>query len=193
MKDSARPLNYSHEYQLVFLEDNTWSTNQFVLKTGTIVGVDTPDPETLQLIGNVTPWPGTQLFATGFTADVWHNFAVTLDFTANTTRVYYSAGSDALEAQTEAVANDVGGQGQFHFGVLKKSTDAGSDSTKSGFQEAGISEGVIFGGIFQEDSSSGCISLEPASSSSAGNASAAAGSSTSCKKSKRGLRYGRRA
>jgi hypothetical protein len=38
MKDDARPLNYSHEYQLVFLETNDYSTNQFALKTGTIDG-----------------------------------------------------------------------------------------------------------------------------------------------------------
>lgn len=38
MKDTARPLNLSHEYQLVFLEDAAFSTNQFVLKTGTISG-----------------------------------------------------------------------------------------------------------------------------------------------------------
>lgn len=159
MKDTARPLNLSHEYQLAFLEDNTYSTNQFVLKTGTIVGVDTPNPDTLQVIGNVTPWPGTTLFSTNFTEGVFHNFALTLDFTANTTTVYYSTGSDALTAQTEAVTNDISGQGQFHFGILKKSTDAGEDSTKSGFQEAGISEGIVYGGIFMEDSADGCISL----------------------------------
>ena len=78
-----------------------------------------------------------------------------------TTQVFYSQGGDALEAQTKAIKNDVSGQGQFHFGVLKKGTDGVGDITKNGFQEAGIDEGVIFGGIFQEDSSDGCISLEP--------------------------------
>lgn len=38
MKDDCRPLNNSHEYQLVFLETNDFSTNQFALKTGTING-----------------------------------------------------------------------------------------------------------------------------------------------------------
>jgi Glycoside hydrolase 131 catalytic N-terminal domain len=61
-----------------------------------------------------------------------------------------------------AVTNNVSGQGEYHFGVLKKPTDPGSDVTTSGYQEAGINEGVIFGGIFEEDSSvDGCISLKP--------------------------------
>jgi len=55
----------------------------------------------------------------------------------------------------------VSGQGQFHFGVLKKPTDGGDDIVHNGFQEAGINEGIIFGGIFQEDSSTGCVSLSP--------------------------------
>ncbi len=59
------------------------------------------------------------------------------------------------------MANNVAGQGQFHFGVLKKPTDSAGDITKDGFQEAGIDEGVIFGGIFEEDGSDGCISLTP--------------------------------
>ena len=53
------------------------------------------------------------------------------------------------------------GQGQFHFGVLKKGLDGGEDIVRDGIQEAGINEGIIFGGIFEEDSSTGCISLAP--------------------------------
>lgn len=56
--------------------------------------------------------------------------------------------------------NDISGQGQFHFGVLKKPVGGVGDITKNGFQPAGIDEGVIFGGIFQEDSADGCVSLE---------------------------------
>ena len=76
-----------------------------------------------------------------------------------TTQVFFSTGNADLEAVTDAIDNDVSGQGQFHFGVLKKGTDGVGDITKNGFQEAGIDEGIIFGGIFQEDSSDGCISL----------------------------------
>ncbi|RWA03468.1 hypothetical protein EKO27_g11636 [Xylaria grammica] len=159
MKDAGRPLNLTHEYQLVFLESNDFSTNQFVLKTGTILGADTADPDTLQLFGNVDANPAQTLFSVPFTEDVFHNFAVTLDFDALTTQVFYSQGTDALVAQTEVLANDVSGQGQFHFGVLKKGLNGGDDIVKNGEQEEDIDEGIIFGGIFEEDSSAGCISL----------------------------------
>ncbi|TRX94051.1 hypothetical protein FHL15_005129 [Xylaria flabelliformis] len=159
MKDANRPLNLTHEYQLVFLESNDFSTNQFVLKTGTILGANTVDPDTLQLFGNVDANPAQTLFSAPFAEDVFHNFAVTLDFDTLTTQVFYSQGADPLIAQTEALANDVSGQGQFHFGVLKKGLDGGDDIVKDGEQEPGIDEGVIFGGIFEEDSFAGCISL----------------------------------
>ncbi|KAI0131859.1 hypothetical protein BJ170DRAFT_223082 [Xylariales sp. AK1849] len=159
MKDANRPLNLSHEYQLVFLESNDFSTNQFVLKTGTILGAQTADPDTLQLFGNVNEDPVQVLFSSPFTEDVFHNFAVTLDFDASTTQVFYSQGADALVAQTKALNNDISGQGQFHFGVLKKGLNGGDDIVKNGEQEAGIDEGILFGGLFEEDSSTGCVSL----------------------------------
>jgi Glycoside hydrolase 131 catalytic N-terminal domain len=62
---------------------------------------------------------------------------------------------------TDVLSNDVSGQGQFHFGLLKKPVNGVGDITKNGDQPDGIDEGIIFGGIFQEDSSAGCISLSP--------------------------------
>jgi hypothetical protein len=82
MKDTTRPLNLTHEYQLVFLESSDFSTNQFVLKTGTILGGNTTDPDTLQLFGNVNASPVQTLFQTAFTEGVFHNFAVAMDFNA---------------------------------------------------------------------------------------------------------------
>ena len=78
LKDGVRPLNLSHEYQLAFLESADFSTNQFVLKTGSILGQNTADPDTLQLFGNVND--GNLLFNTTFQAGVFHNFALKLDF-----------------------------------------------------------------------------------------------------------------
>lgn len=79
MKDAQRPLNLSHEYQLVFLESNDFSTNQLVLKTGTLIGGGGgANPDTLQLFGNVNS--PQLLFSTPFAPGVFHNFAVTLDF-----------------------------------------------------------------------------------------------------------------
>lgn len=79
----------------------------------------------------------------------------------STTQVFYSTGTTALAKVTEPIANDVSGQGQFHFGMLKKPVNGGSDITKSGFQPSGINEGLIFGGIFLEDTSAGSPTLSP--------------------------------
>lgn len=83
MKDTARPLNLSHEYQLAFVESNDFSTNQFVLKTGTLLDTATQggvDPDSLILFGNVKT--SQILFNTAFTEGVFHNFGLTLDFNA---------------------------------------------------------------------------------------------------------------
>jgi hypothetical protein len=82
MKDAARPLNLSHEYQLTFVESADFSTNQFVLKTGTMLDTATQggvDPDSLILFGNVKQ--SKILFNAPFTAGVFHNFGLTLDFT----------------------------------------------------------------------------------------------------------------
>ena len=47
---------------------------------------------------------------------------------------------------SSALTNSVSGQREYHFVVLKKPTDPGSDVTTSGYQESGINEGVVFGG-----------------------------------------------
>ncbi|PBP16380.1 hypothetical protein BUE80_DR012832 [Diplocarpon rosae] len=163
-KDNARPLNTSHEYQLVFLEDASYSANQFVLKTGTIDGQPAgQDPNLLVLVSNTNVKPSVNFFNTSFTENVWHNFGLTLDFTANTTTVLYSTDSTPLAVVNGPAANDISGQGQYHFGVLKKPTGSNlTDVTKEGYQEAGIDEGVIYGAIFMEDSTGGCVSLSPA-------------------------------
>jgi hypothetical protein len=80
----------------------------------------------------------------------------------STTQVLYSRNSAALVNVTGVLSNDISGQGQFHFGALKKPTGSNlTDITKQGFQESGINEGVIYGGIFEEISTGGCVSLCP--------------------------------
>ena len=76
--------------------------------------------------------------------------------------MYYSKGQDALKSTGAAVTNNVSGQGEYHFGILKKPIGGGSDILHNGYQEPGIHEGIVFGGIFEEDSSSrACVSLKP--------------------------------
>ncbi|KAI3551360.1 hypothetical protein CSPX01_01277, partial [Colletotrichum filicis] len=113
----------------------------------------------IHLFGNSNTNPSPELFKTKFTEGVFHNFALTLDFGKNLTQVYYSQGNAPLVAQGQPIENDISGQGQFHFGVLKKSINGTGDLTKSGFHESGINEGIIFGSIFEEDSIDGCVTL----------------------------------
>lgn len=71
---------------------------------------------------------------------------------------YYSTGTDALVAVTDVITANLAGDGQFQTGMIKKPTGT-SDVVNSGFQEAPFEEGLIYGGIFVEDSTGGCISL----------------------------------
>ncbi|GJC81561.1 hypothetical protein ColLi_04399 [Colletotrichum liriopes] len=150
MKDPQRPLNLTHEYQMVFLESSLFSSNQFALKYGDLIGIHPEDPDVLHLFGNSNTNPSPELFKTKFTEGVFHNFALTLDFTKR---------SAPLVPQGKPIENDIQGQGQFHFGILKKSINGTGDLTKSGFHESGINEGIVFGGIFEEDSIDGCVTL----------------------------------
>ncbi|KFY89290.1 hypothetical protein V498_06467 [Pseudogymnoascus sp. VKM F-4517 (FW-2822)] len=160
--DTSRPLNYTHEYQLAFLESADYSTNQFALKTGSII--DDSDPrghlkkKWLRLVGNVANDNGGKtLFEIPFGKD-WHNFGLRLDFTKNTTQVFYSPSILPLIPVTGPIHNVISGQGQLHFGLLKKPIGENfTDMPHQGYQEPGINEGAIFGGIFEEDSSRGCV------------------------------------
>ena len=72
--------------------------------------------------------------------------------------MYYSKGDEALKSVTQAVTNDNSGEGQFQTGLLKKPTGT-SDVVNAGYQESGIKEGLIYGGLFIEDSDGACVSL----------------------------------
>lgn len=68
----------------------------------------------------------------------------------STVRVSYSTGENPVVAQTQALPNDLSGDGMYHFGINKNPIDPGADVLRSGFQESNIHEGVIFGGIFMQ-------------------------------------------
>ncbi|ORY60236.1 uncharacterized protein BCR38DRAFT_398434 [Pseudomassariella vexata] len=152
-QDSSRPLNLTHEYLNVWHERADYNGNQFNFQTGTVIG-QSYAKDTFKILDrqNVLVW------STPIDATAWQNFAVTLDFDKNTLQVYYSEGDAALAAVTNVLTNDNSGEGQYQFGILKKPTGT-SDVVNSGYQEKGILEGQIYGGIFLEDSADGCISL----------------------------------
>ncbi|MBE3046453.1 hypothetical protein IMZ48_28765 [Candidatus Bathyarchaeota archaeon] len=72
--------------------------------------------------------------------------------------MWYSEGDAELAQATELLDNDNSGEGQYQIGLLKKPTGS-DDVVNSGFQETGIDEGLIYGGIFIEDSADDCVSV----------------------------------
>lgn len=161
--DDARPLNYTHEYQLVWLEDQDFSANQFTIGTGTPYesnDTSSEDARSLFLLGTSASSPQQTLWKTSFTPGVFHNFGLVLDYDNDQVLVYYSQGSSKLSRKLSFVANDLSNLGQYHLGLLKKPTGPpGIDITKQGFQAVGLDEGLVYGGIFEEDSAGGCISV----------------------------------
>lgn len=158
LRPSENALNISHEYSLVFLERADFGANLFMLRTGTLLGSDGSTKNDLVLQGNTAAGTKT-LFTTPFTANAWTNLALQLDFNANTIQVFQSSGCAVLKQATQPLSNDLSGNGQFHFGVNKNPTNPGADVLRSGFQESGILEGVVYGGIFIEDTANAAVTL----------------------------------
>ncbi|KAI0148218.1 hypothetical protein F4776DRAFT_606704 [Hypoxylon sp. NC0597] len=153
-QDPERTLNLTHEYLNVWHETSDYSANQFNFEAGTIIGKSGSDKDSFKVLNR----QNTQVWSTPIDATAWQNFAITLDFVKNTLQVYYSKDDEPLKAVTSALQNDNSGGGQYQIGILKKPTGT-SDVVNSGYQETGISEGQIYGGIFLEDSANGCVSL----------------------------------
>lgn len=164
--DPSHPLNYSHEYHPFWHERNDFNGNHFDLETGTPFdatkeSIPIPNPKTLRIAGWAIPTPEENVFITDFDDDVWHNFAITVGWTTNTSSVYYSKGYEPLRKVAGPFENDNSDGGQFHFGVFKLPTGPpGIDVHFQGYQEhiRGF-EGLFYGGIFIEDSSDGCVTL----------------------------------
>jgi len=165
--DPQRPLNLSHEYHPVWHETNDFSTDEFTFLTGTPFNASfesprVPFPQSFRVAGRQSNSPETNFFDTAFEFDVWHNFAVQLGWSDNLISIFYSKGLAPLERVVAPVFNNNSGGGQVHFGVFKLPTGPlGIDVVHTGFQESGINEGLIYGGIFIEDSSNGCVTLSP--------------------------------
>jgi len=160
--DPHRPLNFSHEYHPVWHETADFGTSEITFLTGKPFNQSfdptAHDPKTLRLAGRQSNSPETTFFQTPFTFNIWHNFAVTLGWDSNFLTVYYSKGYAPLQKVTGPTFNNNSGGGQFHVGLLKLPTgDLGIDVVHEGFQESGLDEGLVYGGIFVEDTSQGCI------------------------------------
>ncbi|KPM34483.1 hypothetical protein AK830_g12087 [Neonectria ditissima] len=153
LQDESRPLNLSHEYLNVWHEAADYSSNQFNFQTGAMIDQPTLPKDTYKLLDRTNK----EIWSTPILPGSWQNFAITLDFNNNTLQAWYSEGNKPLLPATKPVANDNSGRGQYQIGILKKPTGT-ADVVNSGFQESGLNEGLIYGGIFIEDSTNYCVS-----------------------------------
>ncbi|KAJ3572957.1 hypothetical protein NP233_g2740 [Leucocoprinus birnbaumii] len=164
--DTKRPLNYTHEYQIVFIEPNDGS-HIFGVQLGTPFSSDpnsrpTKDNHFFKVLDHSL----NILFETPFLPAVWHNFAVQVDWEARTLGVWYSLEALPLIPVTHLVENTSeqtgdAGKGEFHFGVLKlplvdpNDTPAQQgDVVHFGIQE-GTTEGLHYSGVFVESVAKG--------------------------------------
>ncbi|KAF6826572.1 hypothetical protein CPLU01_09604 [Colletotrichum plurivorum] len=147
-RDAAKPLNASHDYQVMNLESKDFSFHQIDVRTGADNGND------IAVFGNSKNPAGAQkIFSTPFGEGKFENFALKMDFTANTVQVFHSTGDEPLKQVTEPVQNDLAGLGEYHFSLQKNPVGTAAQPT-------GINEAVIFGGIFMEDSTDGKVTLQ---------------------------------
>ncbi|USP78074.1 glycoside hydrolase family 131 protein [Curvularia clavata] len=153
-QDPQRPLNLTHEYLNVWHEAADFSSNQIQFQTGSLIGKSDADKASFKILDR----NNTQLFAVPMDMTNWQNFAATLDFNKNQVTIFYSAGKAALKKVAGPLNVNLAGGGQYHMGMLKKPTGT-SDVANAGFQESPLNEGQIYGGLFLEDSSNGCVSL----------------------------------
>ncbi|KAG1739392.1 uncharacterized protein EDB91DRAFT_1053830 [Suillus paluster] len=166
LEDPERPLNFSHEYQIVWIEPNDGTHvfeiqlgSPFTIPTGT---VPVSDARFLKVRNHALDL----LFETPFTCKDWHNFAVQIDWTNLTLGVFYSTNGEPLKNVTGIVENSsaspgAAGQGDYHFGLLKlplanpnETASQQSDVVHFGIQE-GDAEALTYSGVFIESITGG--------------------------------------
>ncbi|KAF8595684.1 hypothetical protein BDV93DRAFT_528509 [Ceratobasidium sp. AG-I] len=167
LRDELNPLNYKHEYQIVFIEPDDGS-HVFGVKVGSSFTIPTASKLPTATAHNleVLDHALNVVYSTSFDPLTWHNFAVQVDWDARTLGVFASKGASSLKKVSKLVSNNstqlgAAGQGDFHFGVLKlplanpKDTAAQQgDVVHRGIQE-GTTEGLYYSGVFVESASGG--------------------------------------
>jgi hypothetical protein len=80
------------------------------------------------------------------------------EYVYSTIQVLYSSGDHPLKEVTLPLPNDNSGGGQMQLGMAKKPTET-ETVVFDGYQEPmPRGEGQIYGGVFVENSSEGCVS-----------------------------------
>ncbi|KAH7320512.1 hypothetical protein B0J17DRAFT_583011 [Rhizoctonia solani] len=167
MRDEARPLNLTHEYQIVFAEPDDGS-HVFGIKVGSSFTVPTAPKLPTKTARNleVLDHALNVLYSTTFDPNAWHNFAIQVDWDARTLGVFASKGGSKLKKVSKLVSNNSTkpvpeGRGDFHFGLLKlplanpnDTAEQQGDVVHRGIQE-GTLEGLYYSGVFVESATGG--------------------------------------
>ncbi|KAG8681369.1 hypothetical protein FRC11_001197 [Ceratobasidium sp. 423] len=167
MRDEARPLNFTHEYQIVFAEPDDGS-HVFGIKVGSSFTVPTASKLPTKTARNleVLDHALNVLYSTPFDLNTWHNFAIQVDWDARTLGVFASKGGSKLKKVTKLVPNNSTqpvpeGRGDFHFGLLKlplanpnDTAEQQGDVVHRGIQEGNL-EGLYYSGVFVESTTDG--------------------------------------
>ncbi|KAK2024156.1 hypothetical protein LX32DRAFT_643880 [Colletotrichum zoysiae] len=164
--DPTRPLNYTHEYVLAFQEAQDFQADFWSVKAGSRLEDNPPTSQkVLRVEGYKFDVPVKTFFETPLTDDVWHNIGINLDYPNNMISVLYSTDNNPLQVVTPPTFNNISGAGQTtlgetHIGLQKRPVGANLQNFLfNGTQPFGINEAIFLGGIFQDDSSTGCVTV----------------------------------
>ncbi|KFY08239.1 hypothetical protein V492_06407 [Pseudogymnoascus sp. VKM F-4246] len=148
----------NREHQICFFESHFTE-----LKSGWISGAaGTSDPALRWEVGGTSQWDVT------WEADVWHNVAYEIDFSANTIAFWHSTGADDLTLAHAAVSGSTSSNGaDWHLGVLELPRDGYPDSN----------EDFYFSGVYIESGELTTSVAGPGGASNPGASSSAAASS----------------
>lgn len=119
MRRGTNPPSIYREHQIAFFESHFTE-----LKAGWLSGAPGMSDTLLRwCIGGSTKW------STEWAADVWHNVAYEIDFSANTVGFWHSTGSEALTQVVAPQSASVSSNGaDWHVGVLELPRDGYADA-----------------------------------------------------------------
>jgi hypothetical protein len=99
--------------QLIFLEAADYSSHIFAFKAGTPRdGRATQFRNGLRLESSTKAGSSRTLYEINFVDNVWHNFAVQINFNTNRLSAFYSQNNTPLNRVVNNIANDATGRGQ---------------------------------------------------------------------------------
>jgi len=132
-KDTNAPAT-TREHQIAFFESHFTE-----LKAGWLSGAPGVSDTLLRwCVGGQTKW------STEWEANVWHNVAYEIDFSANTVAFWHSTGGDALTQKIAPVSTSTSSNGaDWHVGVL--------ELPRSGYSDA--NEDYYWSGVYIESGS----------------------------------------